>query len=67
MLNFNAAVAMQELGIENLNTSHVKLQLITLTSSSSILFDLNTSHVKLQQTGTKMTVHRCQVFKYISC
>ena len=52
--------------VEDLNTSHVKLQRKEKISQKLSIADLNTSHVKLQQEGYIEEAERL-IFKYISC
>ena len=49
-----------------LNTSHVKVKLISCIFIQVDFLDLNTSHVKVKQPKVGQ-INKCKKFKYISC
>ena len=52
--------------VQNLNTSHVKVQLLFNLMKKILLPNLNTSHVKVQHDIEELMINYC-LFKYISC
>ena len=61
MLKFNVPLKINEGTIENLNTSHVKVQHAAKSNKPGIASNLNTSHVKVQLSKSLLLLPSTQI------